>query len=142
MLSDGDSTAFKAVTDLAPYGPDLKIEKLECINHVDKRMGKALRKLSEEKRLGGNGKGKLTKAKCKNLQNYYRGAIISNIPNINKMRCAVWASLFHSMSTDDAPQHERCPKGNDSWCFHQVALANHETPGSHEDQPQQHVLDA
>ena len=65
MLSDGDSSSFKAVTDLAPYGPNVKIEKLECINHVDKRMGKVLRKLSEEKRLGGKGRGKLTKAKCK-----------------------------------------------------------------------------
>ena len=31
MLSDGDSSSFKAVTDLAPYGPNVKIEKLKCI---------------------------------------------------------------------------------------------------------------
>ena len=68
MLSDGDSMSFKVVTHLSPGGPEVKTEKLECIDHVDKRMGKTLRKLSEEKRLGGgggDGKGKLTKAKCK-----------------------------------------------------------------------------
>ena len=65
MLSDGDSMSFKVVTHLSPGGPDVKTEKLKCIDHVDKRMGKALRKLSEEKRLRGNEKGKLTKAKCK-----------------------------------------------------------------------------
>ena len=44
------------------------------------------------------------------------------------------------MSTDDAPRNERCPQGNDSWCLYQVALANHETPGSHEDHPNNTLL--
>lgn len=35
-------------------------------------MGTALRKLSAQGKLGGRGAGKLTAAKCKSLQNYYR----------------------------------------------------------------------
>lgn len=46
MLSDGDSTAHKAVIVLAPYGQDVEVEKLECVNHARKRMGTVLRKLS------------------------------------------------------------------------------------------------
>ena len=49
MFSDGDSSAFKSVTDMNVYD-DVKIEKLECVNHAhrSKRMGTALRKLSKE----------------------------------------------------------------------------------------------
>ncbi|GFX78987.1 uncharacterized protein TNCV_3912751 [Trichonephila clavipes] len=41
---DGDSRAYKAVNEMQPYG-DIGIEKLECIGHVEKRMGTRLRGL-------------------------------------------------------------------------------------------------
>ena len=44
-LSDGDSKAFDAVTSLNPYGTDIQIQKEDCVNHVSKRMGTALRNL-------------------------------------------------------------------------------------------------
>ncbi|KAL2087970.1 hypothetical protein ACEWY4_016798 [Coilia grayii] len=50
MLSDGDSAAFKEVVALNPYPGHVKVVKLECINHVHKRMGTALRKLCAEQR--------------------------------------------------------------------------------------------
>ncbi len=131
MLSDGDSTAYKAVVELKPY-KDIPIEKLECINHAHKRMGTALRKLSKEQRLGGKGKGRLTAAKCKHLQNYYRGAILDNVGNMEKMKCAIWSGLFHSMSTDSSPHHTRCSA---SWCWYAKAVENGEEPPSHEDHP-------
>lgn len=134
MLSDGDSTAYKAVCDMAPYGAQT-VNKLECINHAHKRMGTALRKLAKEERLGGRGVGRLTENKCDSLQNFYRGAILDNLPNIDKMRAAVWASLYHSMSTDAHPHHQRCPEGVDSKCFYKKALARGEQPGSHQDHP-------
>ena len=139
MLSDGDSAAYKAVCDIAPYGEKV-INKLECVNHAHKRMGTALRKLAKEERLGRRGVGRLTENKCDSLQNFYRGAILNNIPNIDKMRSAVWASLFHSMSTDASPQHQRCPEGVDSKCFYQKALARGEQPGSHQDHPSHTAL--
>lgn len=33
-LGDGDSAAFPAVLKETPYGPDCKVEKLECVGHV------------------------------------------------------------------------------------------------------------
>lgn len=42
-LGDVDCKGFETVCDQQPYGPDFKIEKLECKGHVQKRMGKRLR---------------------------------------------------------------------------------------------------
>jgi hypothetical protein len=37
-LGDGDSKSINAVNEDQPYGPDLQVVKLECINHESKRM--------------------------------------------------------------------------------------------------------
>ena len=50
FLSDGDSKAYTAVVKLDVY--DVPIVKEECVNHVHKRMGTALRNLTKQKRLG------------------------------------------------------------------------------------------
>ena len=133
MLSDGDSVAHKAVNDAKVYGPHTNIEKLECINHVDKRMLSALLSRAKTEKLGGNGKGALTKQKCMKLQKYYRKALRENLGNPEAMRTAAWASLLHSVSTDDDPQHDNCPKGLQSWCFYNRAIANEDRPGTHKD---------
>ena len=44
---DGDSNAFKTVADSMPYGENILIERLECIGHVQKRMGARLPKLRD-----------------------------------------------------------------------------------------------
>lgn len=49
MLSDGDSRTFHALTEDEVYGY-IKVEKKDCINHVHKRMGAALRTLIEKKK--------------------------------------------------------------------------------------------
>ena len=50
MVLDGDSRTFKRLTEMKIYGDDMKITKEECINHVNKRMGTALRKLQHKLR--------------------------------------------------------------------------------------------
>ncbi|GBN79285.1 hypothetical protein AVEN_27578-1 [Araneus ventricosus] len=47
------------------------------------------------------------------------------------MKTAIFASLFHTSSTDKVPKHNKCPTGVTSWCFYQRALANNEKPKSH-----------
>lgn len=45
------------------------------------------------------------------------------------MKRACWAVFFHSISTDNHPQHQCCLVGTDSWCKYQRALAlNQEIP--------------
>ncbi|XP_059172207.1 uncharacterized protein LOC131953168 [Physella acuta] len=126
VVSDGDTNTIKALHDLSPY-KDLTVEKRECLNHVAKRLGTALRNVVETKRkqkitLGGNGKGKLTQSKIAKLQKYYTKALRS-CSSIPEMRKAIWATLLHCTSTDEEPKHQDCPQGVSSWCFFQRAVA-------------------
>jgi len=136
ILSDGDAKTFKRLSEMEVYGPDVTIEKEECVNHVAKRMKTALLKLAAEGKkrgvvLGGQGHGKLTGTTIKKLAGYYDNAIRSNRGNLEGMREAVFASFFHTISTDEDPHHTHCPEGATSWCFYQKALAKGEEPGSH-----------
>lgn len=69
MVSDGDSKAFSSVEDM--YG-EIKVEKLDCVGHVQKRMGKRLLnlksstkgKLDDGHSIGGRGRLTETKGKA------------------------------------------------------------------------------
>ena len=123
MLSGGDSRTHKHLSDLCVYGSDIEIEKEECINHVAKRMGTALRKLASEGKksgtsLGGRGYGKLKQATIIKLTGYHGKAIRSHPGDLDAMRNAVFAIFFHAESTDEDPHHSRYPVGSNSWCFY------------------------
>ena len=136
ILSDGDSKAFDAVAGLQVYGPGITIEKEDCINHVSKRMGTALRNLvaeSKAKKDSISGKGKLTKEKIKKIQNYYGRAIKDHANDIPLLKRRIMAILLHLSSTDKQPKHAHCPPGKQSWCFWQRALASDVEPGAHKD---------
>ena len=45
FIGDGDSSSYSLIDKTRPYSPMIVIEKLECTNHVTKRMGSGLRKL-------------------------------------------------------------------------------------------------
>ena len=111
MLGDGDSSTYNTMVESQPYGEDCIPNKLECIGHVQKRIGSRLRKLkSSNKGLkladgkGLAGKGRLTDSKIDVLQNYYG------------LAKSIEASLYHVASTAENPQHHLCPEGKDSWC--------------------------
>ena len=140
MISDGDSKAFISVQDI--YGEDFKVEKLDCVGHVQKRMGRNLIKLKGEtkgkltdgKTIGG--RGRLTEPKIKKLQKHYGLAIRQNtidIPNptdreidvaVYTMKKNIIASLHHNISMgDEKKQHRYCPTGDKSWCKWQLDQA-------------------
>lgn len=48
LIADGDSKTHSLLLDMKPYG-DFNVEKMDCIGHVQKRMGTALRKLKRQK---------------------------------------------------------------------------------------------
>ena len=75
FLGDGDSKAHKLLVEQAVYG-DVEVETLECVGHLQKRLGSRLRSL--KKRLEKNrledgkpsgGKGRLTDKIIDKLQN-------------------------------------------------------------------------
>ena len=115
------------------YGPGCTIEKKECVGHVQKRMGTALRKLkdygrrklSDNKTIGGQ--GRLTGKKIDKIQRYYGLAIRRNKHDLTNMTKAVYAILQHMSSTDQNPQHNDCPEGPDSWCKFNQAKATGST---------------
>lgn len=45
MLGDGDSSTYSTLVECNPYGDDCIPNKLECIGHVQKRVGGRLQKL-------------------------------------------------------------------------------------------------
>ena len=88
MLEDGYSSTYSAIIESKPY--DCITSKLECIGHVQKRVGSRLerlksstkgRKLSDGKGLSGN--GRLTAGKMDVLQNYYGLAIRGTLIMLN-----------------------------------------------------------
>ncbi|GFW88649.1 uncharacterized protein TNCV_829181 [Trichonephila clavipes] len=64
LLSDGDAKTYQYLNTKEVYGPEIKIKKEECINHVSKTLGTSLRKAVKEWRargvsLGGKSRGSL-----------------------------------------------------------------------------------
>ncbi|XP_036148055.1 uncharacterized protein LOC118647367 [Monomorium pharaonis] len=124
-IGDGDSKTYNDIIKSSPYGDDTSIIKKECIGHVQKRMGHRLRECKKKnKNLGG--KNKLTGKMIDKLTVYYGLAIRRNCDSTNKMRDAIWATYYHYSSTDEHPQHSKCPTGVDSWCAWQCASAKGE----------------
>lgn len=130
FLDDGDSSSYPTIRD-AKYGEEVVIQKLECIGHIQKRVGFRLRrlkqksnstklKLSDGKGLGG--KGRLTDAHIDLLQTYYGLAVRRNGGSLKDMKMAIWAIYFHKLSTDENPQHQLCPKRIESWCKYQKSI--------------------
>ncbi|GFU25623.1 uncharacterized protein TNCV_3621891 [Trichonephila clavipes] len=110
-LGDGDSKGFLTIKEAKVYG-DTEVEKLECVGHVQKRMGTRLRnilkmskgiKLSDGKNISG--RGRLTLKEVDSIQHYYGLAIRKNLSSVEDMKRAIWAIYFHKLSTEDNPQH-------------------------------------
>lgn len=75
-LGDGDSSSYGNVVARKPneaYG----IEKLECVGHIQKRIGTRLRNRRKEKHNGMKltGHGKLTEVAVNAMKNYFGTAI-------------------------------------------------------------------
>ena len=120
FYGDGDSKSFSTIENVYP---EKKVIKRECIGHVQKRVGTRLRKLKKNVK-GLGGKGKLTDGMIDKLQNYYGIAIRSNPGDLEGMKKAIHASLFHVASSEKNSWHQHCPDGKDSWCTYKADIAN------------------
>ncbi|XP_025261971.1 uncharacterized protein LOC105256709 [Camponotus floridanus] len=135
-IGDGDSKAYSGLVNSKPYGDDFSIVKKECVGHVQKRMGTRLREIVKKtvvdtetkagkkiKRKSLSVKGKLTAKMIDKLTVYYGLAIRRYSDSVENMKNAIWATFFHYNSTDENPQHKKCPNSADSWCEWQKAAA-------------------
>ena len=120
-LGDGDTSSFKAVVDSNTY-KDYNISpiKLECVGHVQKRLGTRLRNKVKEYKgtetpIGG--RGQLHEKAINSMQNYYGLAIRQNLDNVYAMKKAIGAILWHcTIFTDSEFRHRFCPSGEETWC--------------------------
>ena len=105
-LGDGDTSSFNDVIKSNPYKDhNLTPIKLECIGHVQKRVGTRLRNLVKSHKGTKTplaGKGKLTNKCIDSMQNYYGLAIRNNIGNLYAMKKAISAILFHFTDIRDS----------------------------------------
>ena len=128
-LGDGDTSSYKEVVKSNPYEKYSIIpEKLECVGHVQKRLGTRLRNLVKEYKgtlTPLSGKGKLTKKNINSMQNYYGMAIRSNKNAIYSMKKSILAILWHCTEFDDDKyRHQFCPTGSASWCKYKKLETN------------------
>ncbi|GFV62828.1 integrase catalytic domain-containing protein [Trichonephila clavipes] len=105
-IGDGDTKTINALSENKPYGDDYLIQKIECVGHVQKRMGR------------------LTDSLIDKLAHYYGNAIRCNSTSVKEMRKAIWAVWGHSCSTDDEPIHWFCPTNPNTWCKYNAANNN------------------
>jgi len=86
---DGNCKTYKKIVEQLPY-----VQKKECINHVQKRMGNRLRNCKKKNEKGLSGKGKLTDNLIKDLMLYCGLAIKCNNDSLKNMKKAIWATFF------------------------------------------------
>ncbi|KAH7947934.1 hypothetical protein HPB52_017116 [Rhipicephalus sanguineus] len=119
LLLDGDSRAYLALQEARVYGY-VPVEKEDCIDHIHKRMGTALRNLISKQKSSGTeslgGKGKLTGELITKLSSYYGWALKSHKGDVKAMHKAVMATYYHITSNDVTSNHSLCPEGPESWC--------------------------
>lgn len=136
FVGDGDSSSFGRVKQAMDdkFGSDYIVAKEECVGHVQKRLGTALRKykkdmkgkkLSDGKTVGG--RGRLTDKVIDKMQNYYGKAIRGNKENLEGMKSSIKAIQHHMIKGEGTPQeqqHRYCPKSSDTWCKYQKDKMN------------------
>ena len=130
FVGDGESKSYDSVLEAKPFGvePENQVGKLDCVGHVQKRMGTGLRALVNKSRgqklVNGRrlqGKGRVTKKRTDDYQTYYGKAIPNNMNYVERMQKPSLAIVYHSASTTQQPQHQYqyYPVGATSWCHWQ-----------------------
>ena len=102
-------------------------------NTVEEKEIKTVKNAGKKRSKVLGGKGKLSAKVIDNLSQYYGAAIRHNCDSVPKMKNAIWATDYHQQSTNENPQHEKCPRGKNSWCPYQKALAATGVPNSEHD---------
>lgn len=112
MLSDGDSSTYKHLCGLKVCGEGVDITKKECVNHMAKRMGTALRNLAKGTKKNG-GDSRWTWA-WKTHPGHQQTDIVlwQGHPQLHgKKEGQEEYSLFLAVSTSEEPHDNRYPTG-------------------------------
>ena len=109
-MGDGDCSSYRRVNDamFQKYGDDYIVTKEECVGHVQKRLGAALRKYKADKKGkklsdGKDGRGRLTDKIIDKMQNYYGKAIWGNKGDLLGMEKSIKAIQCHINENTKVP---------------------------------------
>ena len=115
-MGDGDTSSFSEVVASEPYKDHGNVvpEKLECVGHVQKRLGTRLRNMVKRHKGTStplSGKGKLTEKNINSMQNYYGIAIRGNKNDLYAMKKAAGTMLWHCTDFENSEyRHRYCSK--------------------------------
>ena len=108
------------------YGDKYPVTKEECVGHIQKRHGAALRKYKNTKKgvkladgKGVGGRNRLTDAVCDSMQNFYGEAIRKNQGNLKGMVNDISAIPHHMVADPNTvmeEQHRFCPRHGNTSC--------------------------
>ncbi|CAF1429989.1 unnamed protein product [Didymodactylos carnosus] len=106
-IGDGDAKILPKLLSNPPYD-NIKINKIEDINHFSKKMLHRLQKIAQDlKKIKIDGKMGIGDMMI-NFKYYYRQAIVRNKTNLDEIVKSVWAIWKHKASTDLEPHHGWC----------------------------------
>lgn len=119
------------------------MNKLDCIGHVQKRVGENLRNMAKGSKPSdgkpvGDRSGRLINPTINLLQKYYGNAIRKNIDRAAKTKSEIdtiitnmqdiKTTLYQSVKLpNEEERHQFCPKETTSWGLYQKAKANGQT---------------
>ena len=135
-----ETTKLANLNEHRPY-KDVEIQKLDCVNHVHKRMGAGLRSLLKTSKEIKGGKGGLTSKQINNMSSFYKKAIMDHSTKrkspseiekqVQKMQQRIQANLHHSVfHPDPNVQHQFC---DSTWSPYKKDLAEGTSAYSHDD---------
>ena len=134
LLNGRDNKTMQELNKSHVYG-DKEITKLECVNHIHKRMGPGLGNLIKKCPQIKGGKGGLTSQYIVKPHTYYRKSIMDfvtqskdaeNIKSaVNKMKINIMAGLHHSIHNNDPiEQHKFWMDNSAQWCKYKKQLTS------------------
>ena len=114
-IGDGDSSSFKNLVQSNPYEGQVSIRKEECIGHVQKRLKKRLMKKAQ-------GLTSLSQSKADRIAHLYALVVVQHRgQSATEIRDGLQVLLSHTKEV-----HDRCPAGENSWCYFQKKVALYE----------------
>jgi hypothetical protein len=130
FIGDGDAKVHKHLLDNPPY-VDVKVKKIEDINHFAKRMLSRINKIKQDNKgkilpdgKKFSGKGRMTDSQTVKFKIYFAKAIRENRFDLDTMYQRSWAIFKHRYSTNNEPMHDWCdPK----WCQYLQAVVKGQT---------------
>ena len=107
------------------FGDQYPLHKEDCIRHIQKRMGTALRNYKNKSKgskpsdgKGVGGAGQLTNSTIDHMQTYYRYTIRNNKGNTEEVQKAIWPIYYHMIPGPESDSKDEQHRPG-SWCKYQ-----------------------